>query len=101
MTLMKAGALIFLLVVVGASIAALALGGPGMFTGSTGEQDIEAPRTDMGAQETAAPPTGASEVAPEDAAAPMDTSALAPETAVPPVQAPAPAEVETATFALG
>jgi hypothetical protein len=31
----------------------------------------------------------------------MDTSALAPETAIPPVQASAPAQVETATFALG
>jgi hypothetical protein len=87
MTLMKAGALILLLVVVGASIAGLALGGLGMFSGSTGERGTLTPQTDMVAQETA---TSA-----------IDTSALAPETAIPPVQASAPAQVETATFALG
>jgi hypothetical protein len=101
MTLMKAGALILLLVVVGASIAGLALGGLGIFTGSTGERGTVAPQTDVVAQETATPPIDASAVAPEAAAASKDTSALAPETAIPPVQASAPAQVETATFALG
>jgi hypothetical protein len=100
MTLMKAGALI-LLVVVGASIAGLALGGLGIFTGSTGDQGTVAPQTDMVAQETATPPIDASAVAPEVTAASMGTSALAPEATIPPVQASAPAQVETATFALG
>ena len=100
MTPMKAGALI-LLVVVGASIAWLTLGGLGIFTGSTGEQGTVAPPTDMVAQETATPPIDASAVAPEAATASMDTSALAPYATIPPVQASAPAEVETATFALG
>lgn len=101
MTLTKAGALIFVLVVVGASIAGLALGGLGFFTGSTEEQAIVPPQADMVVQETASPPMDASAVVPEVAIASMDTSALAPETAVPPVQASAPAQVETATFALG
>ena len=101
MTLTKAGALILLLVVVGASIAGLALGGLGIFTGSTGEQGMAAPQTDKVAQETATPPLDASAVAPEVATASKDTSALAPEATIPPVQASAPAQVETATFALG
>jgi hypothetical protein len=99
MTLMKVGVFI-LLVVVGAIVAALALGGLGVFTGSTGEQDMVATQTDKVAQETATPSTGASATH-EAATAPMDTSAPAPETAIPPVQATAPAQVETATFALG
>lgn len=101
MTLMKAGALILLLVVVGASLAGLALGGLSMFTGSAVEQDIEAPGTEMVAQETAIPPTGASEVALEDTAASVESSAVALETVITPAQASAPAKVETATFALG
>jgi hypothetical protein len=100
MTLMKAGALI-LLVVVGAGIAGLALGGLGTFTGSTGEQGTVAPQTDLVTGETATPPMDASAVAAEVATASTDTPALAPEAAAPPVQASAPAQVETATFALG
>jgi hypothetical protein len=101
MTPMKAGALILLLVVVGATIAGLALGGLGIFTGSTGEQGTVTPPTDMVAQEAATPPIDASAVAPEVASASMDTSALAPEATIPPAQASAPTQVETATFALG
>jgi hypothetical protein len=101
MTLMKAGASILLLVVVGASIAGLALGGLGIFTGSTGERGTVAPQTDMVAQENATPLTDASAVAPEAATVSTDASALTPEATIPPVQASVPAQVETATFALG
>jgi hypothetical protein len=97
MTLMKAGALI-LLVLVGAGIAALALG---VFTDSTEEQDVAAPQNDMVAQNTVTPPVDASAVAHEAATASMDTSALAPEAAIPSEQASEPVRVETATFALG
>lgn len=97
MTLMKAGALILLLMA-GAIVAGLALG---VFTDSTEEQDMVAPQTDMVVQNSATPPVDATAVALEAAAASMDTPALAPEAAIPPKQASEPVQVETATFALG
>ena len=97
MTLMKASALILLLVV-GAGIAGVALG---VLTNSTEEPDMAAPRTDLVVEATVAPLLDAPAVATEAANASMDTSALTPETAIPLEQASAPSQVETATFALG